>query len=333
MNRRATAADVATAAGVSRSTVSYILNGSGRQTFSAGTVARVRAVAEELGYTPHAAARALRRGESGVVLLALPDIPASGNFAKLLSALTDGVRATNRSLVTLALRPGNRLVDILRDISPTALLEVLPLPEEDMAAASAASIPVVSVAAPMQRLDYAAAALQVRHVAGLGHRRLAVVTVREAWTRPFAASRLSGAADSAAELGLPAPEVVSLGGPDGRAVEEAATELARLTSGSDPVTAVCCFNDLYAGVTVAAARAAGLDVPGSLSVVGVDDEPLGGLLSPTLTSVRYDYTGMGRNVRDQLRHALDAAPPAGQADGGGVCVVERGSTSAPTVRR
>jgi DNA-binding LacI/PurR family transcriptional regulator len=326
--RRATAADVAAAAGVSRSTVSYILNGSDRQTFSPETVARVRAAAAELAYTPHAAARALRKGQSGIVLLALPDVPASTNFAKLVASLTDAVRATNRSLVALAIRPGNRLLDSLRDISPQALLEVLPLPEEDTAAARAASIPVISVASQIERLDRAAAALQVEHLAALGHRRLGILTVSDAQVRPFSTPRLAAANEAAAGLGLVAPQVISVAGPpDEAAIATVASALGRLATGADRVTAVCCFNDLFAAVAVAAARSIGLDVPGDVSIIGIDDEPLAGLLGPTLTTVRFDFAGTGVHMRERLRQVLDDGPPATRISSDALRVIERHSTT------
>ena len=328
--RRPTAADVAAAAGVSRSTVSYILNGTNKQTFSAETVARVRGAAQDLSYTPHADARALRRGESGVVLLVLPDVPASVNFSKLVSALTDGVRAADRSLVSLALRPGNGLLDTLRDMSPTALLEVLPLRDEDRAAAGAVAIPVISMATSIQQLDDEAAALQVEHLAALGHRRLAVVTVSEPGTLPFASARLKATAGTAERLGLPAPCATTVSGPPEMSIPGIATLLRQWMSGPDPVTAVCCFNDLIAGLVVAAAGASGINVPDELSVVGIDDEPLGALLMPHLTTVRYDYTGAGEYVRDQLRHVLDDGPDPATQRSGALQLVERSSTSRRT---
>jgi DNA-binding LacI/PurR family transcriptional regulator len=326
--RRATAADVAAAAGVSRSTVSYILNGSGQQTFSPETVARVHAAAADLAYMPHAAARALRKGQSGIVLLALPDVPASANFAKLVATLTDAVRATNRSLATLAIRPGNRLLDSLRDISPQALLEVLPLPDEDTAAARAANIPVISVASTIERLDAAAAALQVQHLAALGHRRLAILTVADLQVRPFATSRLDAARDAAAGLGLVTPQVLTvMGPPDAAAIAAVARELRRVAAGPERVTAVCCFNDLFAAVAVAAARSVGLDVPRDISIMGIDDEPLAGLLGPTLTTVRYDYAETGTYTRDRLGHVLDAGPAARGVSSDAVQIIERESTT------
>ena len=66
MQKRTTSADVARAAGVSRATVSYVLNDTARQSIPERTRARVRAAAAELNYTPNPAARALRSGRSTV---------------------------------------------------------------------------------------------------------------------------------------------------------------------------------------------------------------------------------------------------------------------------
>ncbi|NTW39259.1 MAG: LacI family transcriptional regulator [Cellulomonadaceae bacterium] len=321
---------MAAVAGVSRSTVSYILNGSHHQTFAPETEAKVRAAAAGLSYTPHAAARALRKGASGIVLLALQDLPPGGNLAKLISALTDGVRATDRSLVTLALRPGNRLTDALRDISPQALLEVLSLPAEDTAAAAAASIPVLSVAAPLDGLDRAAGRLQVEHLAALGHRRLGVVTPGESFVQAFSCARLEAVAQAATDLSLPAPEVGVVDGVSSESIEAVAALLRRWTSAPDPITAVCGFNDVFAGMVVAAAARAGLTVPGDLSVVGIDDEPLGAMLNPTLTTVRYDFTETGVHTRDQLHHLLDDGAPAAPIGSDSLRVIQRDSTRPPS---
>ena len=72
---RVTGRDVAERAGVSRATVSYVLNDTPRQTISAGTRDRVREAATQLGYSPSAAARTLRTGRSDVVLCLLPGMP------------------------------------------------------------------------------------------------------------------------------------------------------------------------------------------------------------------------------------------------------------------
>ena len=333
--QRVTSAEVAALAGVSRSTVSYVLNRSSRHNFSVETVERVHAAAAALAYTPNAAARALRRGESGVVLLALPELPLGWNFGRLLSGLTDTVTQSGRSLVTWYVRPGLRLRDILRDIAPRAILEIVPLPEQDREAAAAANVPIISTSAPLGSMDRAVGALQVRHLAKLGHRRLGIVTVDDPSIAMFGDPRRQGVRETAAAMSFPPPLDLVLGGHEtaaamgiklpldaGRgadgdaAVRQVAETLRTWRAAPEPVTAVCCFNDLFAGLVIAAARSIGLVVPGHLSVIGVDDEPMGGFLQPALTTVRFDFEATTAHAQAVLHATLNGKrtppPPAGE---------------------
>src|SRR3954447_18722682 len=82
--RRPTGADVARQAGLSRATVSYVLNDTAHQPIPERTRQRVLAAAAELGYTPSAAARTLSSGRSDLVLLLLPDWPIGPTVGQLL---------------------------------------------------------------------------------------------------------------------------------------------------------------------------------------------------------------------------------------------------------
>jgi DNA-binding LacI/PurR family transcriptional regulator len=135
-----------------------------------------------------------------------------------------------------------------------------------------------------------------------------------------------------AEIGLPGRRIITIARPPFAAVEEVAQQLRAWMAEPAPISAVCCFNDRFAGVSITAARAVGIDVPGQVSVMGIDDEPLGGLLNPTLTTIRYDYTGTGMYVRDRLQHELDGGPAVEPLDAGSIQVVERESTTAPAQR-
>ena len=97
--RRPTSANVAQRAGVSRATVSYVLNDVPHQSISDATRQRVLAAAEELGYTPHAAARTLRAGESRLVLFINAGIPYGANLSVIIDTLSAEVTASGRSLV------------------------------------------------------------------------------------------------------------------------------------------------------------------------------------------------------------------------------------------
>ncbi len=336
---RATAADVAELAGVSRSTVSYVLGGGEHRPFAPETITRVHAAAEQLGYTPHAQARALRRGRSDLTLLAKLDVPASWNLDKLETALADALRASGRSLVSWTTRSGNGLAQALRDISPQAILEILPLSADDRLAARLAGIPVLAVWGASRSMHADSGRMQVDHLHALGHRRLAAVTFSDERVQVFTAARLAGVRDAADRLGLPEPEVITIRGVGESAQSRLAEELGRVTARDDPATGVCAFNDLAGLMTVAAAQGAGIPVPERLSVVGVDDEPVAGFLVPGLTTVSYDFAAVAAAVVERLGvvdsaddvHLLDecrvrdslrlvrrdsSAPPAGAAASG-----------------
>lgn len=337
--RRPTSADVAKRAGVSRATVSYVLSGNTRHSFPQVTRDRVFAAAEELGYTPHAAALALRKGESGIVLLVTEALPYGGNLAKFLAALADAVWQTGRSLVTWSPANGQTLRDTLHHLNPRAVIALMPLSGEEQDALSSAGIPLIPTAYGMPaedvlpdstlRLELTVGALQVQHLAALGHRRIGVVSLDDERLRILAVSRREGAARAALELGLEQPGVVVLGAPDADAVDHLCRTLRTWASGPQPVTGICCYNDLYAGLTVSAARAAGLGVPGDLSVIGVDDEPFGHFLDPALTTIRYDFADVAGYVSARLRAVLDEGPMPQAPTSHRIEVVRRASVDAP----
>jgi DNA-binding LacI/PurR family transcriptional regulator len=301
---RVRAVEVAARAGVSRSTVSYILGGTSRHSFPEETINRVRQAAADLGYTPDAAARALRRGESGVILLAMREMPSSANLTELIAGLTDTVRATGRSLVSWAMRPGNRLADTLKDIVPAAILEIVPLTAEDEAAAEACRVPLISISDSSRRLDRAAGALQAEYLVGLGHRQLGIVSPNREDVEIFAEPRRLGVMEAAERLGLPQPLTVSVPPIDAAADDLAAT-LRAWSKRDTPVTGLCCYNDQFCGLALDAAETAGLRVPEDFSLIGIDDEPLGRLLHPRLTTIRYDFSPLVAHVRARLLEVLD----------------------------
>lgn len=105
--RRVTSADVASASGVSRTTVSYVLNARTDVRIPEETRSRVLAVAEELGYTPSAAARALRTGSNRLVLLMVPDWAASPGFTRFTRLLTAEMAAKDLTLITHVISAGS----------------------------------------------------------------------------------------------------------------------------------------------------------------------------------------------------------------------------------
>ena len=332
--RRPTSADVAARAGVSRATVSYILSGSTRHSFPDATRERVLGAAADLGYTPNAAARALRRGTSGVVLLVLADVPIGANLGALIAGTTAAVAAAGRSLVTWTAGAGPALRETLAHVDPVAVLTLAPLTPDDRAAVDALGVPLVAVPNGLaadqddggfSRGEVHVGGLQLACLADAGHRRVGVVSVRDPRLQVFARGRAEGVRRAALDLGLETPVEVALGDPDDAATAELAALLPAWRAAG--VTGVAAYNDQYAGVVVAAARRAGLAVPGGLSVVGVDADPMGAFLDPPLTTVRYDFAAAARYVVQRIAAEVDGGPPPQPPSSLSVTLVRRGSVA------
>ena len=94
-----TSYDVARLAGVSRATVSYVLNPVPHRTISSATVERVRAAAAQLGYVPHHMARSLRAGRSDLVLIPQPPLPPGPKLDALIQGIAHDLRQLGYTVV------------------------------------------------------------------------------------------------------------------------------------------------------------------------------------------------------------------------------------------
>src|SRR5690349_18006523 len=139
--RRPTSADVAREAGVSRATVSYVLNDTPHQTIPEATRRRVPEAAARLGYAPSAAARALRSGRSDVVLCLLPDWPIGPAVGGMLSHLSGALAARGLTLLAHPLARDTRPVaEVWKAITPAAVLAFDDIDEDEAAAMRAAGV-------------------------------------------------------------------------------------------------------------------------------------------------------------------------------------------------
>ncbi len=332
---RSTSTDVARRAGVSRATVSYVLNGRSDQSIPEPTRRRVLDAANELGYVPHAASRALRAGRSRLVLLIDADVPWSTNITDAEDALTAVVAATGRSLVVWRRHGPGDLAATLANLEPCVAITLQPLDVADVSLLAGLHIPLVTADLGTPGAD-SATRVQLEHLAGHGHRRLGYLTTSEPSLQQFAGPRTAGFLAAAAGHGLAAPVVVALQGASAPDVRDVASVLSDWTSRPDPVTAVACFNDLHAAACLAAAASLGLTVPDDLAVIGLDDDDFAPFTSPALTTVRLQPQGLAHHLWALATHLLDEGPepdpfaPPGR-------LVERASVhrppTAPTERK
>jgi DNA-binding LacI/PurR family transcriptional regulator len=310
--RRVTSADVARVAGVSRATVSYVMNATPSQTISPGTRTRVLDAAARLGYAPSAAARALRTGRSDVVLCLLPDWPIGPEVGALLGNLS---KALARAGLTFVAHPGNRedrpIAEIWKAITPAAVLAFTDFSDDEIDAMRSAGVALVVALLGRSRQrrgelevpQHLVGRLQAGRLAGRGHTRLGYAFPDDGRVRFFADPRLAGVRAACAELGLAAPAVETV------ALDPvpAAAAVRRWRAGG--VTGVCAYNDEVALAVLAGLRSAGLSAPAGLAVIGVDDIAVARLADPPLTTVTTDQVAVAAHLAATVLAAITGAPP------------------------
>jgi LacI family transcriptional regulator len=292
---RATIKDVARIAGVSVATVSKVINA--RYGVAPATFERVMNVVTELGYESSLVASSLRRRSTKVIGILVAEFePYSTELLKGVSSAATGtgyevlayaggltedqVGWERRSLSRLA----GTLIDGAVIVTPT--VEV-----------SATTIPVVAIdphtgpvgPTTIDSDNTGGARVATEYLIGLGHRRIAHLRGRtdlaSAHLRELGYREALEAAGIAFD-----PELVRVGGYSASVAKDAARELLTLPH---PPTAVFAGNDLSAIGTLEVAHELGLDVPGTLSVVGFDDIPEAIRCSPTLTTIAQPLQQMG----------------------------------------
>jgi DNA-binding LacI/PurR family transcriptional regulator len=155
---------------------------------------------------------------------------------------------------------------------------------------------------PWVWLDDRKASLEAtRYLLGLGHRTVHYVSIPSSTD---ASQRLAGWRAALDAAGAPVPEPVQCGW-----TPRSGYQAGRALAADAGVTAVLCGNDDLAVGVMRAMSEAGRPVPAAVSVVGFDDTPLSAFLTPALTTVRMDFTELGRAAFAMLRGLVD--PQAG----------------------
>ncbi|WP_309135102.1 LacI family DNA-binding transcriptional regulator [Cellulomonas sp.] len=314
-DRRVTSKDVAREAGVSQSTVSYVLNDTPNQSISQATRERVRDAAASLGYAPSAAARALRRGSTDTVLAILPDVPVGDALISLVRGLTEVLEPHGHNVVSRRQRDSGSLRALWRELMPAAIANLAAFPAQEEEAIEAAGIPVIGVSLDgepgrtVRVPQDVIGRMQAEHLVRRGHRHLAFAAPTDTHLLGFARGRLAGVRQACEAHGLPAPVVVDVP----LHVDAAARAVRRMRERDEPVTGVCAYNDEVALAVLAGLRTSGLAVPEDVAVVGVDNLVAGRLAAPPLTSVdiRPDDVGatIARHVLRRLRPDLGLPEP------------------------
>jgi LacI family transcriptional regulator len=302
--------DVAARAGVTKQTVSNVVNG--RAAVRPDTEARVRAAIADLGYEPNLVARSLATGSTMTVGLIVPTVASPfyseiveevenvldqhGYHLVLCTTRADGDRA-KRQLAGLS----SRLVDALliagdRDLTdPLALL-----PDARFPIALCAWETQIPDSLPVVTIDYEHAGfLAGEHLRSLGHRRVAAVV-----ELPTHELRLSGLRRAFAqdELRIGDEHVFVPTEP----TPAGGFAAAQAALAADPeLTAIFASHDLLALGVLEAVKESGRSVPGDVSVIGFDDTAPVALTHPALTAVAIPSREMARQATALLLRAID----------------------------
>lgn len=305
--------DVAKAAQVSVATVSRALNGHGNVTDEVRR--RVEAVARQLCYSPHAAARSLSSRRTQAIGVVLPDL-----YGEFFSELVRGIDhvARERKLHLLvssyhghreeqgaAMRAMRGRVDGLLVMSPYAAAASL------LTDAVSPGLPVVLInsqdtgedAVALGVANYDGAVAMVQHLVASGHTSIAFIAGPE--DNYDAYQRLCGYRDALAHWLPQAREWVLPGTFDEASGHRAGVQLAESPERPDAVFAA---NDMMALGCLFAFTQAGLRVPNDIALAGFDDIPLAGFVHPGLTTMRVNIFELGaRAARMLLARLGDAA--------------------------
>ena len=334
--RRTTIKDIAERAGVSKGAVSYALNG--RPGVSDETRARIVAIANELGWYPNRAARALSgsRADACGLVLARPaaTIALEPFFMELIAGLEAKLSPHAIGLTLQIVRSldaeielyrrwfgeqrvdGVFVVDVRHDDPRVEALREMGLP------AVVIGGPLADAPIPSVWHDEGSVVVEaVQYLAALGHHRIARVAGVEEFVHTQ--QRTQAFADSTAALGLEAETVATDYTPD-----SGARATRRLLSLPDPPTAIIFDSDLLAVTGLGVAQQMGFVVPDDLSLIGWDDSLISRVVHPPLSAITRDIEGYGETAAGHLLAVIDGATgedvevPRGE-------LTPRGSTAPP----
>lgn len=288
---------VAEVAGVSAQTVSCVVNNTG--SVSEEVRARVREIADRLGYRPNLYAKAMRTGRSRTIGLVISDIR-SPFFPALAHEMQ---KVTQKAGYSLLIVETDGTPDLVADrISTLRSLGVDGIvATEAVPALFDLRIPTVMLAETTRPLDsvtaddFAGGKMLAEHLLENGHRKIALVTSpREGCVqrrREGLLARLKGEAEIVWEIVTQESDPI--------------TPEVRRRLAQSGVTAIVCSTDEMAISLMHALREMSIPVPGQLSVVGFDDVQWSSIVTPSLTTVRQPFAELASHSVELLLERID----------------------------
>ncbi|SDL74897.1 LacI family DNA-binding transcriptional regulator [Nonomuraea jiangxiensis] len=315
--QKITIRDIARLAGVSKSTVSLVLNNSPR--VDPETRRRVLAIIRRHNYVPNATASALAKGRPPFIGMIVP-----GLTWRMVAPLNYGVASvverTPYEIILYTSTNDHDYAPVIDRMLASGMSAGVLVINQDQAMQPlldlhAQGVPVILINTLGSRLDlpsveadsYEGAYGAVRHLLDLGHRRIA--SLAGPMTYPCCQDRQRGYEDALTAAGVPIEAPLTLR--TGFDPPTARELLRALLDRPDRPTAVFAHNDATAYAAMEAAADLGLRVPADVSVVGFDDIPSSAHVKPALTTVSQPFEEMGAQAARML---LAAISPESAAD-------------------
>jgi len=321
-NKRPTSFDVAREAGVSRSTVSLVINNVGGSRVSITTRERILKAAKDLGYQPNRMASALRKGYSNEIAMITPEaLAASFSIQTLISAQTRAEELDYSFGLYLfsSFSKDARRKNFASIVAQKPIGIICPahlITREEYNAARNMGIQAIVLQGfkqrryaptqifPLKQSFYMAG----KHLVERGHKRIAVAVPRipssiETFTKDIIIDALHSAISEAGGSLTEVQMSLDLADAD-------ATTDVLLSSPNNP-TAIVGIRDEYCFFLLKAFSTRGVRVPQDVALVGIDDNPLCKLLNPTLTSVGYESQDGGANavnIIDAIVRGIEPKP-------------------------
>jgi LacI family transcriptional regulator len=317
--KAATINDIARLSGVSKKTVSRVINNS--PLVRKDTRERVEVLMREFSYAPDPMARALAFRKSFLIGMVY-DNPTAQFVVDMQYGALDHLRDSGFELVVHPCdsRSPDYINGVRRFVQQQKLYGVILVPRvsEDQALADMltevgcryvriAAVALDKAESMLVTHDREGAAEVANYLQSLGHRDIALITGPTGYRS--AIERTEGFLGGLRKRGIEVPRQRILEG--GYTFESGVAMAERLLAGKQRPTAIFCENDEMAAGAYRAARRAGIDLPRELSIVGYDDSPLASRLWPPLTSVRRDTRDTGRIAAAMLTRPADAPAPSG----------------------
>jgi LacI family repressor for deo operon, udp, cdd, tsx, nupC, and nupG len=314
--RKPTIRDIAVVAGVSRGTVSRVLNGG--NLVSAAARQAVEDAIRATGYTANHAARSLATGRANSLAFLLTEpqhlLFDDPTFALLLRGAAAALTQRSMTLVLLVAGTPSERATIEHYVGAGHVDGVMLISSHEsdplLGTLLAAGIPTVSCGIPLGHLgelpavavdEVGSARIMTRHLLDRGHRRIAMIAGPS--DTPGGRYRLVGFQE---EMGdLYDPELVEEGD---YGLESSVAAMTRLLARTRDIDAVFAASDLMATGAIAALRRAGLRVPDDVAVAGFDDSGLAATFEPPLTTMRQPWERISEEMVAMLLDIIAGTP-------------------------